>query len=169
LRDEVRTVRENFQPILRRFRERLDSFDPSSISTGTGLAYLPSLLHAHFARTFGLALATSIILNCVLTAMEHDKPELRKESARLSDEIFTIAQTMIIFRPLASMGMLICLPIARAVAADTNVKRNIEALLLDYWSDFTKPSMDGIAFLTEWMDQLVDRLNLRDVDHDSRV
>ncbi|KAL8677132.1 MAG: hypothetical protein Q9186_006407 [Xanthomendoza sp. 1 TL-2023] len=89
-------------------------------------------MHAHYLRSLGLAMATGIILNCVLSGLEGTTDWIREESSSWSEEITHLSHLATEYRPLGSMAMILCLRIAWMGAVSPGAKREIEDLLFDY-------------------------------------
>ena len=94
-----------------------------------------AVLHAYYARSAGMALATDILINCILIALEGGGAELQAETSRLSLEICNLAVEVSCRRPLGTLYMLFVLRIAYVGASELEAKDWIEALLADFRSD----------------------------------
>lgn len=123
-----------------------------------------SILHAYFARTAATALATNIIINCLLDALEGNSAELQKETSQLSLEICNLAIEVSCRRPLGTLYMLFVLRIAYVGANDLEAKDWIEALLVDFRNDVygSKAHVERLD-----LEQMTRYFRLQDVMHDS--
>ncbi|KAI4169565.1 MAG: hypothetical protein LQ343_005585 [Gyalolechia ehrenbergii] len=124
---ETRSLLDECKPIITHLRERLQKYDPNTISAG-----LRNHLHAHYLRSLGLALGTGIILNCVLSGLEGTRDCIHEESSAWSEEIVQLSESAKKYRPLGAIAMVICLRFAWMGAADTDAKERVERLLFDY-------------------------------------
>lgn len=97
----------------------------------------PSKLHCHYQRTYGLALAVSIILNCVLRAFDAEDTTLGIEAAQWSEDIIALAEDATIYRPIAASYMIICLIAAWGGSAEETMKLKAIRKLRDYIQDFS--------------------------------
>ncbi|KAI4270330.1 MAG: hypothetical protein L6R38_007164 [Xanthoria sp. 2 TBL-2021] len=124
---EVRALLEDIKPIITKTRDRLDSFDGTSVP-----AVLSNHLQAHYFRSLAMALGVGIILNCVLSGLEGTSTTICEESVLWSEEIVQLAEICTIYRPLGSMAMLIALRMAWPGAGCAAAKERIESLLVEY-------------------------------------
>ncbi|KAL8845937.1 MAG: hypothetical protein Q9221_008938 [Calogaya cf. arnoldii] len=124
---EVRALLENIKPIITKTRDRLDSFNGTSVP-----AVLGNHLQAHYLRSLAMALGVGIILNCLLSGLEGTSAAINEESVAWSDEIVKLAGICTMYRPLGSMSMLVALRMAWPGAGCEEVKERIQALLVEY-------------------------------------
>ncbi|KAL8813218.1 MAG: hypothetical protein Q9223_007096 [Gallowayella weberi] len=124
---ETRSLLDECKAIITTQRERLETYQPSS--------HAPEMaghMHAHYLRSLGMAMATGIILNCVLSGLEGTTDWIPQESSSWSEEITRLSHLATKYLPLGSMAMILCLRIAWMGAVDLGARREIEDLLLDY-------------------------------------
>ena len=144
--EEMHALRDSFTPILKDLRDRWQDADDSTMMqymqchTFMQSKALCGIIHAHYARSYGMALTCGIILNCMLVAIEGDISGLDEESSQLSDEILYLAGAVNQYRPLGTLYMVICLVAAWAVVADPTKKTKAETWLVSYQSDTQGPS-----------------------------
>ncbi|KAL8907065.1 MAG: hypothetical protein Q9171_006012 [Xanthocarpia ochracea] len=124
---ETRSLLEDCKGIINPLRERLQEYDPAAKPP-----QLRGHLHAHFLRSLALALATVIILNCVLSGLEGTSDWVCEDSSRLSKEIIDLAERATIYRPLGSAAFIICLRIAWMGAANSSARKEIEMLIFEW-------------------------------------
>lgn len=96
-------------------------------------------LYAHWQRTYGLALTIAMFFNCILRSIilvPNETDTLRLEAAHLVAETIAVAEDAMIFRPLGSSYIVLCLVAGWSCAANAEAKTLIEELLEDYLSDF---------------------------------
>lgn len=122
-----------------------------------------AILHAYYARSTGMALATDILINCLLAALEGNSGELQKEISRLSLAICNLAGEVSCRRPLGTLYMLFVLRIAYVGANDLEAKDWIDAMLLDFMCDIYG---SGAHVERTELDRLTRYLRLQDVAHD---
>jgi hypothetical protein len=122
-----------------------------------------AILHAYYARSAGMALATDILINCLLGALEGGSAELQKETSQLSLAICNLAMEVSCRRPLGTLYMLFVLRIAYVGASDLEAKDWIEALLVDFRGDVYGSGAHVARPELEWM---TGYLRLQDVAHD---
>jgi hypothetical protein len=121
-------------------------------------------LHAYYARSAAMALATDILINCLQGALEGNSAELQKEAYHLSLEICHLATAVSCRRPLGTLYMLFVLRIAYVGANDPATKDWIEALLLDFRSDVYG---SGAYVGRLELEQMTRYLRLEDVAHNN--
>lgn len=98
-------------------------------------------LYAHWQRTYGLALTITMFFNCFLrslTFLSHQADTLEFEAVDLVAETIAVAEDAVIFRPLGSSYIVLCLVAAWSCAANPEVKMLIAELLEDYLSDYPR-------------------------------
>lgn len=115
---------------------------------------------AHYLRTYALGLATSILLNCVLSGFYTEAVSLGIEAQQFSHEIIALSVQVAMFRPLAASYMTLCLITAWGVAADAATKMQAENLLRDYLQDF---SHEEVVIPTTELANVFRRLRLMDI------
>lgn len=124
---ETRSLLEDIKATIATQRVRLENYDPNSQPPE-----LSGHMHAHHLRTLGMALATGIILNCILGGLEGTTNWVSQESSSWSEEIAHLSRIATKYQPLGSMAMILCLRLALLGAVLPSTKLEIEALLLDY-------------------------------------
>ena len=131
--EESKSVYDAMKVVLEHMRDRY------MIQPGNHVSPLvaPSKLHCHFQRTYGLALAVSIILNCVLRAFDAEDITLGIEAAQWSEDIVALAEDATIYRPIAASYMIICLIAAWGGSAEETKKLKAIRKLRDYIQDFS--------------------------------
>ena len=140
LHREARTLRDSFEPSMKSLRERWKGTNSSLVKQYPGYAHLKDIIHAHFSRSYGMALAVGIMLNCVLAALEGDTGGLKEESSQLSDEILNLAEVVDQYRPLGTLYMIISLAAAWVGATDPIKKEMARVCLIGYQRDVQGPS-----------------------------
>jgi hypothetical protein len=123
------------------------------------LAFVTVKTRAHYQRTYALGLATSIILNCILSGLDTEYVSLGVEAQHYSQEIIALAVQVAMFRPIAASYMTLCLITAWGVAADVATKVQAENLLRDYLQDF---SYEKVVIPTRELANVFRRLRLMD-------
>ena len=84
--NEVEALRKTSQPILNAFRERIKDHRQSTSCEHTDRLHgVWRVMHAHYARSFGLQLAIEIMLNSSLIALGSVKVNLAIESSKMSE------------------------------------------------------------------------------------
>ena len=135
LQKEGRALREAFEPNMKSLRERWKDTDSNVAVQYPKYAYLNAIIHAHFSRSYGMALAVGIILNCILAALEKNTDGLREESSHLSEEILHLAEVVDQYRPLGTLYMLFSLVAAWVGATDPIRKEMVRICLNGYQRD----------------------------------
>lgn len=98
-------------------------------------------VYAHWQRTYGLALTIAMFFNLILRSLVSHPFEtsvLELDAAQLASETISVANDAVIFRPLGSSYMILCLVASWSSATCAETKKVIEELLRDYLSDFPK-------------------------------
>jgi hypothetical protein len=125
------------------------------------------MLYAHFLRLYGLALFTTSFINCLhrSPSSEQERTSLEVEAAHFTSEVIALAEEAVVFRPLGSGYMILCLIAAWISATDIATKRLVEKHWKDYYSDFpaTKTSQLDLAWTSRQFN-LVECLNEEDID-----
>ncbi|RDL40883.1 uncharacterized protein BP5553_00862 [Venustampulla echinocandica] len=140
LQSEVLKLRESYGPILSSFRERWESIESSRGTQYPRIFLSETQIHSHYSRTYCMALAINILLNCVLVALGGTNPQVRRETPQFSDEILKLDEVVNKYRPLGAMYMIICLPAAWIGATDPKTKAAIAGCLLKYQRDLYGPT-----------------------------
>jgi hypothetical protein len=133
---EVRNLHESFGVVLKSLRDRCQYMDLSSFESPR----MKAIIHAHFSRSYGMALSTGIILNCILIGFEGDTGGIRQESSMLADESLALAEVANQYRPLGAIYVLVCLVTAWVGAIEPMKREKIRERLLDYQKDVQGPS-----------------------------
>ena len=136
---EVRHFRDSFGPKLESLRKRWIDSD-SSVSMQFVSPHLKAILHAHYSRSYGMALAIEILINCILAALEGSTGDLNDESSQLSDEVLNLAKVVDRYRPLGTLYMIISLVAAWVGTPDPTKKEIVRARLIIYQRDVQGPS-----------------------------
>jgi hypothetical protein len=134
LRQQTRSLRDASAQSRVALCERLGSLN-KGFASPEAMPPQFAVLHAYYARSVGMALATSILINCLLNALEGDGAELQTETSQLSLEICNLAIEVSCRRPLGTIYMLFVLRIAYVGASEQEAKDRIEALLVDFRGD----------------------------------
>lgn len=148
----MHTLRESFAPHLKGLRERWQETDSSIAMLYPEFMRskaIRGIMHAHFSRSYGMALACEIILNCMLAAIQgNDAPAaLSEESSSLSDEVLHLAGIVNQYRPLGTLYMVVGLLAAWVGAVDPARKAVAKKWLIDYHTDTQGPSNIPLTFL----------------------
>ena len=93
---------------------------------------LVSHFHTNNLRILALTLASGIMLNRIMSALLPMNTEFAEESHRWAKEINQLAESAMLYRPLGSSAMILCLPLAWMAALDTVTQDRSAALLADY-------------------------------------
>ncbi|KAL8924496.1 MAG: hypothetical protein Q9172_002661 [Xanthocarpia lactea] len=153
---ETRSLLEDCKGIITTLRERLQNYDPVNKPP-----QLRGHVHAHFLRSLALALATGITINCVLSGLEGTSDWVCEDSSTWSEEIIDLAEHAIMYRPLGSMAMLICLRIAWMGAANSSARKEIELLIFE-WDRTCMGLSENDTTLSE-LGRMMRRFTLQDV------
>ena len=153
MREEVRSLRDSFAPHLESLRERWMYTDSNIATQYPEFAAQKAIIHAHFSRSYGLALAIGIMLNCVTAALEGDIREFSTESSQLSDEIVRLAEAVNQYRPLGTVYMVLCLAAAWVGAVDPAKRAIIEPILVAYIRDVQGPSATTMSIGLELLEK----------------
>lgn len=92
--------------------------------------------HGVYQRGYALGLFVAIVLNCVLTALNVNAPQMNIESMQYSKEIIKIAREAHIYRPLGAAYNILCLLAAFGGATDVATRLEVVVLMEDYHRDF---------------------------------
>ena len=141
IQQEVRTLRDSFGPNLKSLRERWKDTDSSLAMQYAEIMHLKTIIHAHFSRSYGMALAVGIVLNCMLAALGGNIAELSEESSQLSDEVLNLAGIVDQYRPLGALYMIVCLIGAWVGATDPTKKAVVRTCLIGYQRDIQGQSV----------------------------
>ena len=133
LRKESNSVYHAMKVVLEHMRDRYMLL----LGNGAFPLVAPSKLHCHFQRTYALALAISIILNCVVRALDAADATIEFEAAQWSEDIIALAEYATIYRPIAASYMIICLIAAWGGSANEATKKKAIGKLKDYVQDFS--------------------------------
>ncbi|KAL8719907.1 MAG: hypothetical protein Q9181_007995 [Wetmoreana brouardii] len=127
LKYEADSLRESCEANIETMRGRLMAFDEAVAPAG-----MASHLHANHLRSLSLALATGIVLDCILGALVGNSMPLLEQMSRWSKEIVQLAEVAVKYRPLGSMAEIIPLSVASIAAMDRDTKQKAWLLLEDY-------------------------------------
>jgi len=135
LRKEAHTLHENHGFTIKSLKERLENMDSTIPAEHV---HLKRCFHAHFLRSYALALAYGIVLNCMLATLQGTTSQLSQESSQWADETIKLAEIANQYRPLGASYMIICLIAAWAGAIDSKTQAIVEAWLLNYAKDLPR-------------------------------
>ena len=127
LKSEVLYLRQNSETIIIELRDRF-----YTINTDSTPVTIRDHIQAHYSCTYGMGLATGIILNCILGMLEDDRIRLHEESSHHSNEIIQLAESTVKYQPLGSIAMILCLSVAWLGAPDPATKERVKTLLSSY-------------------------------------
>lgn len=132
LQKEAKCLHDATKLILRDLRYRFlkQEADPAS-------SVVAVMVHCHYQRTYALALVISIILNCILDALDPREVILEEEAAQCSKEILVLAETAAVYRPIAASYMSLCLIAALGCSKEEGMKSAVKRKLEDYLQDFS--------------------------------
>ncbi|KAL2868906.1 Zn(II)2Cys6 transcription factor domain-containing protein [Aspergillus lucknowensis] len=177
--NELRTEYTSIRHLCDDFQARLAALETLS-QTRTGKPTpKPSLQHAHFQRTYGLAMIVALYFSFVITGLGGGDARLRADASYLGTEIVRLAERAAIYRPLGAGYVLLCLILAWmgvVAVADTHnrsLRWEIERALAEYRSDFFHQdlSLDDIEemprrlFPLHWRGRADDGWLVRSVEH----
>jgi hypothetical protein len=162
MQQQVRSLRDASMQSRIALCERLSSLN-QGFASPEEMPLQFATLHAYYARSAGMALATDILINCLLSALEGDSAELQEETSQLSLAICNLAIEVSCRRPLGTLYMLFVLRIAYVGANELKTKDWIEALLVDFRGDVYGSGAPVARPELEWMTRY---LRLKDVAHD---
>ena len=140
IREEVQLLRVSFAPILDSLRERWLHTDSNIAAQYPDFMAHRAIIHAHYSRSYGLALAIGIILNCMSSTLEGSDKDFSRHSEELSDEVVNLAEVAAQYRPLGTIYMVLSLAAAWVGVKAPAKKAAIEALLISYVRDLQGPS-----------------------------
>ena len=101
-----------------------------------------------YHTAYVLLLTLALILNGLLRALDIPDDALQEESMMFSSEVAIIAELMSQYRPLGAGYIPTCLTAAWAATSDPLKQSKIEAMMLDYQTDFAGARwMDGAIWL----------------------
>ena len=153
LREHMKEVMVRFTPRFEALQATLDS-SPNCLWT--------RIAHAACARSFGMAMATQILINALLGALRgqrQDRGVLKQDNARLCKDICTLADQVSCHRPLGTVYVPFVLRIAYVGADGDEARVRVCDVLLDYFRDFMGER--AVVSVRE-LDWLVRYLTLRD-------
>ncbi|RDW80927.1 hypothetical protein BP5796_05625 [Coleophoma crateriformis] len=131
--------------ITQNFKNTLHTIQQAQVDGNSPSPKLLQKAHAWYQRSHGLALGICIIFNCVLEALEPNDIELDIEAQSFCDSILVLADEAAIYRPLGASYVPICLAAAWCGSKDEITRAIIEAVLVDYGSDFTEQYVETLA------------------------
>ena len=143
IQEEVRDLRHSFGSNLESLRNRWIDTDSSIAMQYPGFMQQKPIIHAHFSRSYGMALALGIILNCMLAALDGNISEFDEESSQLSNEVLNLAEIVDQYRPLGTMYMILCLVAAWVGTKGWAQRAFLKMRLTSYIKDVHGPSAKG--------------------------
>ena len=166
---EAHALRQESSFYLAALRERCQNLDHSIATTYPwmldqgSMDGLRKILHAHFSRSYGMALAISLIVNCVLLALQGDDSAIRQESKQFACEVVELADVVRVYRPLGAMYMVICLAAAYVSVEEKELKQKIGAYITDYQRDIKG---EGSTLYDDGLRQIQRRFKLQPCKQD---
>jgi hypothetical protein len=94
------------------------------------------MIDAHYQRTYALGLSVSIMLNCVLCAIDIEDSSLLPQAEHFAKETVGLSKAASLYRPLGSSYMVLCLMAAWGGTTDHSIRLSIEKELDHYVQDF---------------------------------
>ena len=124
---EIDALRGECKANIELLRDHLTTFNETQLSAG-----LVPHIHALHLKSLGMALATGIVLNCILGAFVSSKTALREEACRWSEEIVQLAGLAAKYRPLSSMSLAVSLCLACLGANNADTEAEVVAMYSEY-------------------------------------
>ena len=122
--------------ILSELHDRLNAVQEPSNDGGPQVASRSMRLHAHYQRTYGLALAICMFFNCILNALDPNDTVLEMESTHFCRDSLRLAYQASRYRPLGASFVMLCLVGAWCGSRDEATRATVESTLVDYGMDF---------------------------------
>lgn len=119
-------------------------------------------IFAYYQRLYALAMTISIILNCVLGAIDIENLELGAEATYFAREILTISYEAVLYRPLGASFVSLALWAAWTGTDDEVLKSLIVAQLIEYERDF--PRRQDPMLQLDRLESASRQLHLLDLD-----
>ena len=148
IREEVRSLHDSFTPVLGSLRERWLHTDDSIAVQYPDFKAHKAIIHSHYSRSYGLALALGIIFNCMLSTLEVSNESFTTDSEELADEVITLGVVVDQYRPLGTVYMVLCLAAAWVGTKSESKKVALEMHLTAYIRDLQGPSAKPAVSLT---------------------
>jgi hypothetical protein len=130
--DEIKQAYQQNAKDIPKIQQLLFSTPPQPGPIGT--------LHCRFQAVYGLVLMYSTFLNTLLCCFEPDNPSLAKDARNYIQEILTLAEDAMPYRPLGSSSMPLCLISAWIATSDETTRAKLEAVLAEYQFDYVAES-----------------------------
>lgn len=127
---EARELEKSFEPVLASMRARLRDLEASTPNES-----FDRRLHATYQRTYGVALATSAILQTAQRTLCSDKGVRYSLTAALCHEVLQVTDEASVYRPLGAVWTVHTLICTWCAVQGTGLRSKVEAALLDYQKD----------------------------------
>lgn len=154
---EVVPLRDSFQLILHRLRERWKNTIMETTAAGATSPANRRMWRCHFARSLAFGLAVGILINSVLGALQQDDEVFRSDSFQMSEEMLELAEFLTAYRPLGSMAITVHLAAARFGAKDSMLLSKIESRAEEFGEDIYGP---GTPYMEKDLERIMGNFTL---------
>jgi hypothetical protein len=158
LLEEARSNYREMIAVLEEFLTRKVEMEKQIAMNEVKVAY-GHIMDAHFQRVYAIGLSVSIILNCVLAAIDIEDTSLQVQAEHFAKETIALSEGALKFRPLGSSHMYISLMVAWGATNDQSKRNLIEEQLEQYCKDFPYGKAESIL---KTMDGYIRHLRLAD-------
>lgn len=150
LRTEAQNIRRPFLQPLGELRERWQNLDVSIESQYPSMINMQhgrSILHAHYSRSYGMALAVAAFLGRILMSFGDESEEIKAEGNALALEAVELAYQIDGYRPLGTMYMMIVLAAAWVASSDDAVRQQLQPCIVRHATDMGNAAQSSPAML----------------------
>lgn len=139
IREEVWTIYQSCKVNLSIMKHRSVENDFSEIykaASPSGRKFILEFGFAHYQRTYGIGVACTLVFNCMLTALGAHDGITDFDATYLSEEVLDLAKRSVIWKPIGSAYIAICVTAAWAATSDPVLRDRLFAVALDFNNDF---------------------------------
>lgn len=139
IRDEVWSIYQDCKINLSTLKHRSVENDFSELykaASPSGRKFILEYGFAHYQRCYGIGLACTLVFNCLLTALSAHDGVIDFDATYLSEEVLALAKRSVIWKPIGSAYVVICVTAAWAATSDPVLRGKLYSVALDFNDDF---------------------------------
>lgn len=136
------------------FQQQLSRFEDGGVGVIPGIDIQRNGLaktHLYYQVSLSLVLASSLLLNGLIRAVESDDIDMVEDAKMLCDEVVKVAEGAAIYRPLGASFVPMCLVPAWAANDDPVYKSKVLRVLNEYKDDFSPATATGWYVMCHWL------------------
>ena len=141
LATEAKELEKTMADLLAAMHDELRTLETQSTNSPLDVK-LHAAYRAIYQRNYGVALASSAILQCAQRSLSPKRSERHAISANICQEVLQVTDEARVYRPLGAVWTVHALICTWCATEDTSLRTKVESALLDYQKDAMGPKAE---------------------------